>query len=165
MPTIRKATVSDIDAVTEILEFTIKDFTARKINMWQKGYPNRDSIAADVSNGVAYVVDDNGEVAGYMAIVDGPEEFQSTIDTHWDGKVCTVMHRLLVAPSKRHSGIGSMMMGYWEDHSREKGCDSIRTETDETNLPMRALMSSCGISEVGVLKFDNSDKLAFEKLL
>ncbi|MCQ2071072.1 MAG: GNAT family N-acetyltransferase [archaeon] len=160
-----KADGTHIDAVVGILETTVKEFTERKIDMWQKGYPNRTSIENDLKTGNAYVYISDGEVLGYFYINYGKEEFQSTLRGSWGDDNPTVIHRLMVATSARGKGIGNEMISFWENDAKEKGYTSLRTETDETNLPMRGLMKHCGLIELGFLTFDNSDKLAFEKLL
>lgn len=165
MISFRKATMADVDAVTELLVQTQDDFRARNINMWQKGYPTRDNIVADVNQNEAYIAEVDGAFGGYMYIQYGPEEFQSTLRGTWRDDNCTVMHRLLTAPTFRRIGLGTAMMKFWEQKTVESGRTSMRTETDETNLPMRALMKHCGFIEPGLLTFDNSDKVAFEKLI
>lgn len=162
---IRSATMEDVDFIDGILQTVICEFGKKNINMWQKGYPNRDNIVSDIGSGDAYVAVIDGKPAGYMFIHYGTEEFQSTLRGTWNDNNCTVMHRLLTDPSFRNRGLGTAMMKFWEDLSKERGYTSLRTETDDTNGPMRALMKHCGFSEMGELTFDNSDKLAFEKLL
>ncbi|MCQ2079677.1 MAG: GNAT family N-acetyltransferase [archaeon] len=165
MITVRKATTDDVDFVDGLLQNVVREFTEKHINMWQKGYPNRSNIVSDIASDSAYVAEVDGVRAGYMFVFYGTEEFQSTLRGTWRDDNCSVMHRLLTDPAFRHRGLGTTMMGFWENLAREHGCTSLRTETDETNTPMRALMRHCGFIEPGYIIFDGSEKIAFEKVL
>lgn len=162
---IRGATASDAVRIFELIEEAKEFFRINDINMWQWGYPHFYDIADDVASGNSYVFEQDGKVEGYVFITFGEEEFHSTLKGEWMDGHPAVFHRLVVDAKTKRSGIGTSLIAFVEDVAKSEGCTSIRTETDETNVPMRGLLSKMGYSERGALVFDGRDKLGFEKLL
>ena len=162
---IRGVTASDAARVFELIEEAKEFFRTNDIDMWQWGYPHFYDIADDVSSGNAYVLEEDGTVMGYIFITFGEEEFHNTLKGEWADDRPAVFHRLVVDATAKRSGVGTSLIAFAEDVAKSEGCTSIRTETDETNIPMRRLLSKMGYSERGVLIFDGRDKLGFEKLL
>ena len=164
MDPVRKAEPSDADRIFQLIEEAKSFFRMNRINMWQWGYPRLSDITDDISSGNAYVFDD-GKVEGYVFVTFGEEEFHSTLQGEWTDDDPAVFHRLVVDADAKKKGIGTLLIRCAEDAAGKQGCRSIRTETDETNIPMRRLLGKMGYSERGTLIFDGRDKLGYEKLL
>ena len=65
----RKAVYSDVDEIVEIVKGGQERLRAQGIDQWQRGYPNRGSIEADVAAEVGMVLCDGGRVAAYGAVI------------------------------------------------------------------------------------------------
>lgn len=161
----RKATFDDLEASYGLMEQAKSYFKENGIDMWQHAYPSRDDIASDIASGEAYVCVIGDEVAGYIFVHVGPEPFHDTLRGTWTDDRPAVFHRSVVDSGLRHMGIGRTMVSFAEDLAASEGCRSMRTETGEANAPMRAMMARLRYSERGLLTFDGSDKIGFEKIL
>ena len=162
---IRSALPSDAERIFQLIEETKAFFRENDINMWQWGYPYLSDIEEDIRSGNAYVCVSDEMIVGYIFITYGEEEFHRTLKGKWEDDGPAVFHRSVVDASFKHSGIGTMMVSFVEGLAKKRGCRSMRTETDETNTPMRNLMAKLGYSERGTLLFDGRDKIGFEKIL
>ena len=161
---IRGATMSDAVRVFDLIDDAKTFFKANGIDMWQRGYPQFVDIADDISSGNAYVCTDGELVVGYIFVTFEEEDFHSTLEGKWEDDDPAVFHRIIVDPDYRHCGIGKELISFAEDLAKDKGCTSMRTETDVTNTPMTSLMAELGYSERGPLIFRDFQKLAFEKV-
>ena len=54
---IRKAATKDLEDILEIVEDAQQSLKNRSIDQWQNGYPNRESILADISKGIGFVAE------------------------------------------------------------------------------------------------------------
>ena len=162
---LRGATMSDADTVFGLIEKAKAFFKERNIDMWQRGYPQFSDIIEDIVSGNAYVCTDGDRIVGYNFVTFGEEDFHSTLKGKWEDDNPAVFHRLVVDADYKKSGIGTMLISFVEDLAREKGCKSMRTETDVTNVPMTSLMKKLGYIERGPLIFKEFEKLGFEKML
>ena len=74
-----------VDAMMAITDQAKANMAAMGIDQWQAGYPNRAVWEADVAAGAAYVVLDEGRVAGMFCYGTEPDGMVSVrIDTHAD---------------------------------------------------------------------------------
>ena len=53
----RKTTIQDINNVMQIINEAKEYFRKSKIDQWQNGYPNSDTIYADIKNNNSYVLE------------------------------------------------------------------------------------------------------------
>ena len=161
----RWAGPSDASRASELILQAKTYFRSHGIDMWQNGYPSESDIDADIAEGGAYVCMYQGTVVGYVYIHYGEEDCHRTMRGRWEDRNPAVFHRSVVDEFFKGIGIGKFMIGFAEDAARAAGCTSMRTETGEQNVVMRGLMHRLGYREAGIMTFDDSDKVAFEKML
>ncbi len=58
----RKASLSDIDSIIEIIKQAQDYLKLKHIDQWQNGYPNEESIIIDINNNESYVLEQNGKI-------------------------------------------------------------------------------------------------------
>ncbi len=108
----RKAVYSDVDEIVEIVKGGQERLRAQGIDQWQRGYPNRGSIEADVAAEVGMVLCDGGRVAAYAAVIfTGEPAYEAISGGGWltDGPYA-VVHRLCVAADFLRCGCGVEFM-------------------------------------------------------
>ena len=96
----------------------------------------RQFIRHSVRRGIAHVAVAAGQVVGY-----------SVLDHSFFGRGFIAM--LMVHPRHRRTGIGSALVRRVEDLCKS---DTIFTSTNESNLPMQALLEKLGYRRSGIVR-------------
>ena len=157
---------TEIDRCWEIIQEARQYLKDQGIDQWQNEYPDRNSVAGDVMTGNGYVITENGRIIGYACISFDKEECYETLRGTWKSiQPYGVIHRLAIGNSHKGKGLGSLMLHRAEELCRSRGIHSIKIDTDQDNGAMRHLLEKNGYEYCGVVTFDNSDKIAFEKLI
>ena len=68
MITFRHSATADVDAMDKIIKDAVRGLGAQGIPQWQKGYPNRELLVADIENGIGYVLTDQDRVVALCAV-------------------------------------------------------------------------------------------------
>lgn len=156
----------DIDRDWEIIREARQFLRDRGVDQWQKEYPNRDSVEQDVNAGNGYVITHEGRIVCYACIsFDGEVCYESLRGTWKSIQPYAVIHRLAIDNTYKGKGIASLMFRHAERLCASRGIHSIKIDTDQDNAIMRHLLEKNGYEYCGVVTFDNSDKIAFEKLI
>lgn len=154
---IRKATEGDIDAVVRIYEAILEkeEKTGVEFVGWVRGiYPTRQTALDGLDQGTLFVFEEDGEIIATAKIdnVQAPEyaECDWEYDVPYD-KVM-VLHTLAVDPARSGRGIGGRMVGFYEKHAMENGCDYLRIDTNVKNTPARNIYEKHGYARAGTVK-------------
>ena len=167
---LRKAEISDLDAICRIIGEAQAQMARLGIDQWQNGYPDSATITADIEGGVALVVESAEGVIAYCAVIFGIEPTYARIDC---GKWLTdsdsqyvVVHRLAVADCRKRQGIATKILQQVEHLARERGYESFRIDTHHDNLYMQSICSRLGFVRCGVIYVsDGTPRIAYEKVL
>lgn len=103
------------------------------------------------------VVDDAGAIAGF-AVVLAPASGYESFNYAWFGERYTAFHyldRVVVAPSHRRRGVGSMLYAHLEDHARSVGRLLCEVYSDPPNVASLAFHAARGYAELGRLRQQN----------
>lgn len=164
--TFRRATINDIDTISQIILAASQRLGRAGVDQWQRGYPNRGSVEADVEAQVGrVVVADNGEIVAYGALIyTGESAYDDLTGGEWltDGEYA-VIHRLCVAEKFVGQGFSREFMLSAE---AEAACyvPAMRIDTHPDNMIMQSLIRSLGYTYCGDVVIE-SRRLAYEKLL
>ena len=80
---LRKAKQSELAIIWEIIQYAIEQRRLDGSQQWQDGYPNINTVQEDLEKGYAYVMEDNGMVLLYAAIIFGKEPAYEIIEGKW----------------------------------------------------------------------------------
>lgn len=101
---IRNAVLNDLPDILRILDAAKLALRACGVDQWQDGYPNADSVRADIENGTGRVLVENGAVIATAAVYVGHEATYDRIcGGSWrtDAPVYGIIHRIAVAPQAK----------------------------------------------------------------
>lgn len=159
MPIIRKTTQEDIPAVDRLYQ-AARAFMRREGNLsqWDGPYPGRADIAADIRNGIGYVVEEEGEILAAFAFFVGEEPTYRHIDGAWqNNRPYGVIHRIAVA--KHGYGLAALCFNYGY-----RLCGNLRIDTHQDNRSMRRALEKNGFAYCGVIHLqDGAPRLAYQK--
>ena len=130
---IRPSQLSDLDRLMEIFDHA-RNFMASvgNGNQWINGYPARELIAKEITDGHCYVCEDEHEkIVGTFCFVPSPDPFYTLIeDGAWlNDEPYYVIHR--IASDGSYKGIGDICLNWCA-----KQCSNLRADTHR-------IMSSC----------------------
>ena len=159
---IMRSTALDIPRIMEIIEEARAFQLSYGNGQWADGYPSRALIAADAESGIGYKAVEDGMTIGYLAIA-GHDDSYDAIEGAWitEGPYIA-LHRIAFAKSARGRGLFPSLMEECIRIADERGCASIRVDTDRRNPIMQHLLSKLGFTFTGHVLFEGDRKLAYE---
>lgn len=161
-----QATQADIKQIMVIINQAKAYLKNSGVDQWQKGYPNESSILGDIQSNIGYILVDKDIIAAYVCITFEPEEFYEQLQGEWKShQPYAAIHRAAISDNYRGQGIASKIFGFAEKLCKSRDIHSIKVDTDNDNAVMKHILQKNGFEYCGIVCFDNSDKIAFEKVL
>jgi len=163
----RKAEISDLDRIWELLKAGILKRKNEGSDQWQNGYPNPEVVRDDIEKGYGIVVENDQKIiVGYVALIDAIEPAYEEIEGAWlTNESYVVLHRLIVDLDHPIKGLASWMMKNIERFVTDKNVFSIKVDTNFDNIGMLKVFERLGYSYCGKVYFNNAERRAFEKTL
>ena len=101
-------------------------------------------------------IDDTGKAVGYVQ-----QRYRYSI---WMNGLEAALEDLFVSPDSRGLGVGAELVRFAIHRAEAKGCESIKLDTNESNLEAIHLYKRLGFSS-GSTRFSDSRQLSFERTL
>ena len=136
------------------------------IDQWQTGYPNVETILGDIATQKGYFIMEDDRIFGYMCIDYDGEPAYLELKGDWLSAAdapYVVVHRLAFAKESRGKGLADVAFRLVEEQAGAKRIQQFRVDTDNDNKIMQHVLQKNGFTYCGVIWFDNSEKIAFEK--
>ena len=163
----RKANEADINDIMKIIRQAQDYFKENSINQWQNNYPNIDIIKGDIDNKYTFVLENNGEIVGTLALsYDGEKTYDIIYDGEWlSNNKYGVIHRMAVDNKYKGQGLSEIIIKHAEDICLEKNVHSIKIDTHLENKSMQRAIEKSNFKYCGTIYIaDKSSRMAFEKL-
>ncbi len=162
----RKAEISEISEIWNILRQAIKQKKEAGSNQWQDGYPNEKVIQKDIEKGVGFVLSMKNTITGYCAILINDEPEYAKIKGKWlTNNDFVVFHRIAVSEKYRKKGLGKKIVAQIENFALRNKIYSIKADTNFDNLPMIKIFEDMGYTLCGRVYFNGSERIAYEKII
>jgi len=163
---LRLAILSDANTIWEILQAAILQRKKDGSTQWQNGYPNEQTVLNDIQNGFGYVVEENGLIIAYAAIIFDIEPAYVDIKGAWlSNQKYAVVHRVATAAALKGKGIATQLFLLIEKLAISKQTYSIKVDTNFDNVPMLKILDNLNYTYCGEIFFSGSSRMAYEKLL
>ncbi|MDO6736785.1 GNAT family N-acetyltransferase [Wenyingzhuangia sp. 2_MG-2023] len=164
--TFKKANISEIPVIWEILQQAIQKRKLEGSNQWQDGYPNPEVLKRDIEKKVGFVLTENETIVGYVAMLVNDEPEYENIEGQWiTHKDYVVFHRVAISENHLGKGLAKKMMNFIESYALENHIYSIKADTNHDNDEMIAIFKKLGYQYCGTVCFRNSFRNAYEKVL
>lgn len=165
-PNFRKATISDVPQIWNIIQQAIVRRKNDGSKQWQDGYPNEAVIQQDIAKEIGYVLTDGDTVVGYAAILINDEPAYDLLKGKWltNGDFL-VVHRVAISDEYLGKGLAQKIFLFTEDLARENNIFSIKVDTNFDNNPMLKILEKLGYVYCGEVTFRGGVRKAFEKKL
>ena len=156
---IRLATSADISAIMQLIGEIVPVMHAAGNFQWDATYPNTKVFENDITLGQLWVADEEGNIAGIIAITTDNEPEYAAI---WDlNEEAIVIHRLAVSPHYRGRGIAAQLMLQAEVVAGNRGLKTIHVDTNSANAATRKLFPKLGYVYAGEIKLGFNTDLRF----
>lgn len=164
----RKTTIQDINNVMQIINEAKEYFRKSKIDQWQNGYPNSDTIYADIKNNNSYVLESEyGIIATAMVSFEEDKTYKNIYEGAWlNNGDYAVIHRIAVSEKFKGKGIASVIIKEVENLCKGNRVNSIKIDTHKDNISMQKLLEKNGFKYCGIIYLeDGSERIAFEMII
>ena len=122
----RKATLSEINPIWDILQQAIIRRKNDGSNQWQDGYPNLEVVKKDIEKESGYVLTEGETIVGYIAVLINDEPAYEKIEGEWlTNDDFVLFHRVAIAENYLGKGLAKMMINHIEDFARKNEIKSI----------------------------------------
>ena len=140
----------------------------QNLQQWDDSYPALSDVLGDIETQKGWFLCDGEQTIAYFCATDGEEDVYQVIDGgQWltQGSKYLTIHRLAFDAAYRGKGLASAVFSLSEEIAREKNAKSIRVDTHGDNKIMQRVITRSGFTYCGVVYYDGSPRVAFEKLL
>ena len=162
----RKATLSEINPIWDILQQAIVRRKNDGSNQWQDGYPNLEVVQKDIEKESGYVLTEGETIVGYIAVLINDEPEYEKLEGEWlTNDDFVLFHRVAIAENYLGKGLAKMMINYIEDFAVENNIKSIKADTNFDNDAMLNIFEKLGYKYCGQVHFRGNPRRAFEKVL
>ena len=160
---IRKTTASDVLAAEKIY-MDARRFMRENGNptQWWNTYPNRDTVIADIEDGVGYVCEEDGEILAVFMFAPGPDKTYKVIyDGEWlNDEPYAVIHRIAVAENAHGRGVAGFCFA-----ECFKRFPNLKIDTHSDNIPMQRALARAGFEKCGIIHIETGEeRVAFQKI-
>lgn len=154
----------EIEECYKIIEMGRAFQKEQGFQQWTEDYPNLATLRQDVMEAKGYVIKVDGKIAGYMCIDFAGEPAYNNIEGAWrTAEPYAVVHRMAFSSAFRGMGLSGITFNLIEELCLANGVNSIRVDTDFANLRMQHVLEKLGFAKCGVIVFQGSGKVAYDK--
>lgn len=157
---VRLGKLEDVHAVMELVARVVPIMRAAGNLQWDDEYPNAAVFARDAEMGQLWVVEIDGQIAGFAAITTDQEKEYAQVG--WDiSEVAVVVHRLAVDSEFRGRGIAAALMLQAEVVARARSISVLRIDTNTSNQATQKLFPKLGYDLAGEIELGFRPGLRF----
>ncbi|MFE3847620.1 GNAT family N-acetyltransferase [Flavobacterium sp. LB3P45] len=162
----RKAELSEIAPIWEILQQAIRRRKEDGSTQWQDGYPNPDVVQKDIEKGEGFVLVAGDTIIGYSAVLINDEPAYEKIEGNWlTNDDFVVLHRVAISEQYLGKGLAKMILKHIEYFALSNNIYSIKADTNFDNIAMMKIFENLGYTYCGEVYFRGSSRKAYEKVL
>ena len=162
----RKAKISEIPQIWDILQLAIKRRKEDGSDQWQDGYPNPDVVQRDIEKGAGFVLTEGETIVGYCAILINDEPEYAKIEGKWlTNDDFVVFHRVAISENYLGKGFAQKMIGCIEDFAIQNNIYSVKADTNFDNMAMMKVFEKLSYVFCGYVYFRGGQRKAYEKVL
>lgn len=161
---LRLATLADLPRIWEMILQAKAQMYREGKQQWDESYPLEEHMRIDIEKQYAYVLQENGAVIAYAAVVFDGEPAYDAIDGQWLSKQpYVVVHRVAVADEAKRRGVAVRLMQEVEKLAFSKGLHSFKVDTNYDNFYMQKVLQKCGFTYCGIIHYPRGDRWGYEK--
>ena len=134
------AQLNDLPIIMTMLQAVKQQLKHQQLLIWDEFYPSVDNIKADITENNAYVLQNEQEMIGYIAL-DTDEYIMQFFPKH---KTTVSFARVMIDPKYQHKGYGKQLIALSIQQIRSLGYQAIGILVSSENVVAIALYESFG---------------------
>ncbi|MHA7056759.1 GNAT family N-acetyltransferase [Aquimarina sp. M1] len=158
---IRKAVLSDLDAIHQLTQACARAMIAKEIFQWNEHYPTRSRFQKDIELEELYILEEENQTKGIIVITELMDEEYIPIQWLSDSQNNLYVHRLAVHPDFWGKGLAQQLMSWAEKNAKKKGYHSIRLDTFSQNQRNQKFYETRGYKRLGNIFFPKQSEYPF----
>ena len=131
--TIEKGNLTDLEALFQIYINGKIELERNGIYQWTNTYPTISIIESDLQKEVLYILKNDNEIIGAIALSEEQEDEYKLINWKFDDGKILVVHRLVVNPKHQKQGYAQQLMDFAENYAVTNNYASIRLDAYSQN--------------------------------
>jgi RimJ/RimL family protein N-acetyltransferase len=162
----RKAKISEIPQIWDILRMAIIRRKEEGSDQWQDGYPNPEVVQKDIEKEAGFVLTEGETIVGYCAVLINDEPEYAKIEGKWlTNDDFVVFHRVAISEKYLGKGCAPKMINCIEDFAIKNNIYSVKADTNFDNIAMMKVFEKLGYTFCGNVYFRGGQRKAYEKVL
>ena len=165
---IRKATLSDLPYILNIIKNCTNHMINNKIFQWNENYPSKEIFNTDIKNKNLYIIEHSKTIIGCVMKSMIQSEAYKNVNWKTENKKNLYVHRLAVDPKYQGKGFGIKLMNFVEENALKNNYLSIRLDTFSKNKRNVKFYKKRGYIKIEDIYFLNQSVYpfyCFEKIL
>jgi ribosomal protein S18 acetylase RimI-like enzyme len=158
---IRRATITDIEAIIVMTKACAKAMIANGIYQWNEHYPKPIAFQNDLKRNELYVLEIEGEVKGSIVVSTLMDKEYIPIKWLTKSENNIYIHRLGVHPELQGKGYAQQLMDFAEQYAIKNNYTSIRLDTFSQNKRNQKFYELRGYKRLGDIYFPKQSKHPF----
>lgn len=160
----REARLTDVPEIGRIFDDAVARMLSEGKRQWDEKYPTEIHALADMNSHNGYVLELDGRVVAYGAVIFTGEPAYDDLDGEWlTDEPYVVVHRMAVAQYAQRQGIARRFLEAVERFAVGRGIGSFRVDTNFDNDRMLRLLETFGFEYCGKINYESGERMAFEK--
>jgi len=165
---IRKATLSDLPYILNIIKNCTNHMINNKIFQWNENYPSKGIFNTDIKKKNLYIIEHSKTIIGCVMKSMIQSEAYKNVNWKTENKKNLYVHRLAVDPKYQGKGFGIKLMNFVEENALKNNYLSIRLDTFSKNKRNVKFYKKRGYIKIEDIYFLNQSVYpfyCFEKIL
>ncbi len=167
------ATEQDLPLIIQFINEAKQHLKNQGIDQWQDGYPNSESIQADIAAQKGFVVVFTPEETitpqkiGYLCIdFEGEPAYDILIGGQWHtGTPYAVVHRFTIGDAFKGKKLANQIFALVDDYCTARGMPNFRIDTSPANLKMQHVLQNHGFTFCGTVFYAGGERFAYDKCI
>lgn len=151
---LRKSTLTDLPEMLAIYAAAKQYLHQQQIDQWQDGYPDEESIKADIIQQRSYVLICDTRIAAVGVLATQGDPTYAAIDGQWcssSHQAYVAVHRTAVSEQFRGQHLAQILMSSLMTIAYHDGFKDIRIDTHPDNLGMQHVIQKSGFDYRGIV--------------
>lgn len=165
---IRKATLSDLPYILNIIKNCTNHMINNKIFQWNENYPSKGIFNTDIKKKNLYIIEHSKTIIGCVMKSMIQSKAYKNVNWKTENKKNLYVHRLAVDPKYQGRGFGIKLMNFVEENALKNNYLSIRLDTFSKNKRNVKFYKKRGYIKIEDIYFLNQSVYpfyCFEKIL
>jgi ribosomal protein S18 acetylase RimI-like enzyme len=158
---IRKAVLSDLDAIYRLTRSCAKAMIANGIYQWNEHYPTQERFQKDVELQELYVLQEENHIKGIIVLTDLMDEEYIPVTWLTTNTNNLYIHRVAVDPDYWGKGYAQKLMDFGEDYAQKNQYQSVRLDTFSQNKRNQKFYEVRGYQRLDDIYFPKQSEYPF----